>query len=116
MRHREHRPTWGTLTAATADFNSAHLVADQFRDFIGAGSNSLPDGAPALALSFRNWRPVLDDQQLNMIKKPLRLRYAIEQGYEPGLWRPDDVKTRPEDATFAGRMRNLGQAVRGSAA
>ena len=43
----------------------------------------------------------------------MRLRFAMEKGFEPGVWRPSDVEgwSRPEDRSFGGRLRNLGVAV-----
>ena len=43
---------------------------------------------------------------------PVRLRFAMEKGFEPGVWRPSDVEeSRPEDRSFGSRLRNLGVAV-----
>jgi hypothetical protein len=40
------------------------------------------------------------------------LRYAIDKGFEPGLWAPKDVEdSTPEDKRFGGRLKNLGIAV-----
>jgi hypothetical protein len=65
------------------------------------------------ALTYRNWRPVLDDLQLPRLKAPLKLPYALSKGYEPGCWKPADIATKPEDRTFFGRLRNTGSAVGG---
>ncbi len=107
-----HRSTWGVLQATYFDFEQVHRVAWSIRENLGAGPDSLPDGAPGWALTFRNWKPLLNDMQFSHVRKPLRLPYAIEHGYEPGLWRPEDVKTTAEDRSFFGKLRNLGQAVR----
>jgi len=48
-----HRLTWGTITSTNLDFLACHDVANLVRDFIGAGANKLPDGAPRYAF----WAP-----------------------------------------------------------
>jgi hypothetical protein len=51
----------------------------------------------------------LGDSRFARLKAPLRLRYAIDKGFEPGLWAPSDVEeSRPEDRSFGGRLKNLG--------
>jgi hypothetical protein len=52
---------------------------------------------PPFALVFRNWRAVLADDRFNLLKLELRLPYAVERGFEPGLWRPGDIKTTAEE-------------------
>lgn len=112
-----HRSTWGVLLAAYRDFEAVHRVAEQIRDGLGLGPDSLPDGAPRSALAMRNWRLVLENStEFDSLKKPLRLPYAIEHGFEPGLWRPEDVKTRPTDRTFKTKLQRFGSAVMGSPA
>ena len=44
---------WGTITSTNLDFLACHHVANLVRDFIGAGANKLPDGAPRYAF----WAP-----------------------------------------------------------
>jgi hypothetical protein len=107
----EHRSSWGVLESADLDFLRCHEVADSVRDFIGYNADRLPDGAPRLALWARNWRAALHDETYPKLRHPLRLRYAIEKNFQPGLWRPDDIKTLPADRTFGGRLRNTGSAV-----
>jgi hypothetical protein len=60
---------------------------------------------------YRNWRAVLADDRLNRLKLELRLPYALQQGSEPGLWKPSDVKVTKADQTFGAKLRNLGSAV-----
>jgi hypothetical protein len=54
---------------------------------------------------------MLSDQRFALLKPLLRIRYGIDNGWEPGMWRPEDVKTTAEDRTFTGKLRNLGHAV-----
>ncbi|HKN44949.1 MAG TPA: hypothetical protein VJW23_13600, partial [Propionibacteriaceae bacterium] len=88
-----HRATWGTLTGTNQDFLACHDVANLVRAFIGASVNKLPDGAPRYAFWAKNWRPSLTDDQFPRLKAPLRLRWALDHDWQPGLWRPEDVKT-----------------------
>jgi hypothetical protein len=53
----------------------------------------------------------INGERLNPLKAPLRLPYAIHQGPEPGLWKPEDIVAKPEDRTFGAKLRNLGSAV-----
>ena len=54
----------------------------------------------------------MDDITFGRLKRPAALRYAVEQGWGPGLWRPSDVEEpSPADRTFSGMLRNHGVAV-----
>jgi hypothetical protein len=54
---------------------------------------------------------MLDDQMtFGRLKPKLRLRYSIDRGWRPGVWRPRYQDQR-EDRTFMGRLRNTGLAV-----
>jgi hypothetical protein len=61
---------------------------------------------------FRNWRGLLERQvELDRLKAPLRLPFAILHDLEPGLWRQADVKVAKADQTFSAKLHNLGSAV-----
>jgi hypothetical protein len=104
----EHRLTWGTLTHNGQQFWLAHELANLVRDSIGAGANRLPDGAPRHAFWAKNWRPALEDNQFSLLKTPLRLRWALDHDWQPGLWRPEDVKATAKDATFGQKLGPIG--------
>jgi hypothetical protein len=55
----------------------------------------------------------LGDSRFARLEAPqLRIRYAIDMGFEPGLWAPRDVEeSTPADCSFGGRLKNLGAAV-----
>jgi hypothetical protein len=58
------------------------------------------------------WREELGDDLFGRLKAALRIRYAVDKGFGPGLWRPSEVvESRPQDRTFGGRLKNLGVAV-----
>jgi hypothetical protein len=109
-RYRAHRGTWGHLLPGYQTFSLCHGVADLFRSTLGYSQEHLVD-APPWALAYKGWHKVLADPQWANVRKELRLPYAIQHVFEPGLWRPDEVLIRPEDKTFVARLRNLGSAV-----
>jgi hypothetical protein len=106
-----HRASYGTLDATRRGFELAVDVAAFVRDNIGANADSLPDGAPSQMLVSRNWKAWLFDNDSGRVKPDLRLRYAIEHDFQPGIWRPSDVEVKKEDQTFGAKLRNLGSAV-----
>jgi len=109
-KYPAHRATYGLLLSAQQMFGLCHTVADLFRDFLGYSQDQL-DGAPSSALAYRNWHAVLSDPQWLNIRGPLKLKYACERGFEPGLWLPSEVEIKAEDKTFGARLKNLGSAV-----
>ena len=60
----------------------------------------LPDGAPAWGYVYRQWPKALEGEaELRTITPTLRLRWAAEHGWEPGLWLASDlVRPEPEHA------------------
>ena len=99
------------ITGANQDFLACHAVADMVRASIGAGPERLPDGAPRYAFWAKNWRLSLGDDTFPKLKAPLRLRYALDHDWRPGLYRPEDVKATAKDATFGEKLKNWGEAV-----
>jgi hypothetical protein len=68
--------------------------------------------ATRTALWLKNWRKDSGDSRFACLKASLRLRYAIDKGFEPGFWAPSDVQEgTPADCSFGGRLKNLGAAV-----
>jgi hypothetical protein len=106
-----HRQTWGILTGANIDFLSCHAVADFCRPHLGYGPERLSDGAPNFALWAKNWRLALDDRVFGKLRPQVRIKYALDNDWQPGLWRPEDISTTPADATFGAKLKNLGSAV-----
>jgi hypothetical protein len=109
-KYRAHRASWGTLVAADQDFRTCHLIGDVYRDFLGLSQDQL-DGPPPWSLVYRNWRPILDDQTWPQVRKELKLPYAIQHRFEPGLWEPSEIDVTAQDKSFGARLRNLGSAV-----
>jgi hypothetical protein len=98
------------LLSAQQNFGLCHTVADLFRDHLGY-SPDLLGGAPPSALAYRNWHAALADPQWLNIRGPLKLKYACEHDFQPGLWIPSEIEVKSEDKTFGARLRNLGSAV-----
>jgi hypothetical protein len=47
---------------------------------------------PHMALTFRRWAEAhAHHHELRTIRKPLKLAYAVEHGWEPGLWTRGDL-------------------------
>jgi hypothetical protein len=111
-KFRQHDSSFGVLTASYRDFRLCHSIADLVRDQLGYGVANFPAGAPCTALWLKNWRKELGDDVFARLKAPLRLRYAIDKGFGPGLWAPSDVQEgTAADRSFGGRLKNLGAAV-----
>ena len=53
----------------------------------------------------------MNDPLWPTVRKDLRLPYAVERNFEPGMWLPSDIETKAEDRTFMAKLRNLGSAV-----
>jgi hypothetical protein len=101
---------WGVLVEGQVMWSRLHEVADLLRPQVGAESFRMATGAPRMALRFRNWELAASDGQqgpYRRLKPPLRLRYAIENGWDPGIWRPADVDNRPaKRSSFGARVRD----------
>jgi hypothetical protein len=111
-KHIQHRPTWGILVSAHADFWLAHSIADAVRDAAGAGVAQFTAlGAPRTSLWLQDWRQEQGDTTFANMRSQLRIRYAAENGWGPGLWRPSDISTTAADRSFAGRLQNTGRAA-----
>jgi hypothetical protein len=112
-RWREHQRSYGTLLACYHKFELCHAIGNLVRDHLGYGYPQFPSGAPRTAMWLKNWRKELaDDGHFARQSAPLKLRYALDAGFGPGLWAPSDVEdSTPEDRSFGGRLKNLGHAV-----
>jgi hypothetical protein len=79
---------------------------------LGYGYNSFPPGCTRVAMWCRQWRKELGDSLFARQPAALKLRYAVDRGFEPGLWAPGDVQdSTPADRSFGGRLKNLGFAA-----
>jgi hypothetical protein len=88
-------------------------AADLVRGPAGHGCERFPDGAPKLAGTYRNWRLALSkaDSDLRTVSRHFRLWFTVVDGWEPGVWKPEDIETTAADNTFSARLRNFGAAV-----
>jgi len=99
---------------ATSRFwRAQHLVA-LVRCAAGYGAERLTTGAPRQALVYRNWHKALEaERDLRQTYKSMQLWRTVVDDWQPGIWKPSDVETKPEDRSFTARLKNLGSAVTG---
>jgi hypothetical protein len=90
---------WATLVRSQDRFALTHQLAAVIREMGGLGASALlPGGAPNWGYAYRQWGKV-NEQELKRLHPALRLRYAVDNGWEPGLWLAEDlVKPEPEPA------------------
>jgi hypothetical protein len=75
-------------------FDKVHEAARICRASGGLGAQAqLLDGAPEpLAFTCRNWpKAAAEVHELKPIRPPLKLRWMIDRGWQPGLWARDDL-------------------------
>lgn len=112
-RAPEHAATYSAVLAANDRFWGLTRGADMVRDAAGHGIARFPDGAPRLAFTYRNWRLALAkaDSDLRGVHRHFRLWFTVVDGWQPGVWRPEDIETTPADRTFSARLKRFGSAV-----
>jgi hypothetical protein len=87
---------WATLVRAQDRFALVHQLAAVVREMGGLGAHALLQTAPIWGYVYRQWGKV-DEQELRRMHPALRLRYAVDHGWEPGLWLAEDlVQPEPE--------------------
>jgi hypothetical protein len=112
-RTKGHEGTLSILIAASSRFADLHRAAEYVRDLSGNGTERFPDGAPASAATYRNWRKsIANDGQLRTIGKHVRLWWTVLNDWQPGLWTPEDIdRPTEQENSFAGRMARFGHAT-----
>jgi hypothetical protein len=87
------------LVRAQERFARTHELAVLVRQMGSLGAQALlPDGAPDWGYAYRQWAKV-DEMELKRLAPPLRLRWAHDHDWQPGLWLADDlVRSEPEPA------------------
>ena len=95
--------SWTAMMLHTDRLRKIHEAAVMVRA-IGGVQTELPGAAPAsLAWLYRNWQAAETGfESLRRIARPLRLRWAVEQGWDPGLWRADQIDGNPFPVKRAG--------------
>jgi hypothetical protein len=98
-----HEAGWATLVRAQDRFSLTHQLGALVRAMGSLGAAALPPGgAPGWAFVYRQWKRV-DEQQLKPLHPGLRLRYACDNHWGPGLWLAEDlVLPEPEPDTRRG--------------
>jgi hypothetical protein len=112
-RAPNHSETYSALLNANARFWAVTGGADLLRDAAGHGVNRFPDGAPRLAFTYRNWKLAMEkaNSDLRSVHKHFRLWFTVVDGWEPGVWKPEDIKTSAADRSFSAKLKNFGAAV-----
>ena len=110
-----HEQTLSVVASSHQRFWEATTLAGMVRDAAGHGFERFPDGAPRSAVVYRNWRLTLGDagRNLNQTRASMRLWRTVVDDWQPGIWKPEDVETQPEDRSFGAKLKQLGQAVTG---
>jgi hypothetical protein len=112
VRTAEHAETLSTLAFVDDRFWVLQRLADVVRSPAGFGFERYPDGAPRLAAVYRRWPKALDEEgAMASTHKSLRLWRAVVDGWQPGVWRPEDIKTTPADSSFSAKLQRFGFAV-----
>jgi len=112
-RAEGHSETYSKMLAANGRFWACVRGSDLVRGPAGYGPERLPDGAPPLAFVYRNWRLAMQkaDGDLRSVHKHFRLWFCIVDGWEPGIWRPEDITTTAADRSFSAKLQRFGAAV-----
>jgi hypothetical protein len=107
-----HEMSYSIILRANSRFGSCTNAANLVRGPAGYGIERFPDGAGRLAFSYRNWRRAMEQANDLRITIPhLRLWRTVVDGWEPGIWKPEEIETGPADRTFSARLRNFNAAV-----
>jgi hypothetical protein len=107
-----HEATYSTVLAANDRFWTITNAADTVRQAAGFGVERFPDGAPRLAGTYKNWRMAMEKElELRITARHFRLWRCITEDWQPGVWKPEDIKTTPADRTFSAKLKRFGGAV-----
>jgi hypothetical protein len=71
-------------------FGLVHQLASVVRSMGGLGASALLVNAPDGGYCYRRWDRVAE-QELRRLHPALRLRFAIDHDWQPGLWLRDDL-------------------------
>jgi hypothetical protein len=90
--------TYLAMQRQQARFALCHQIGTLLRSVGGLGAQVLLlGGVPEVhGFTFKRWDLALAGvQETKRLKAPLRLRYAIDHGWQPGLWLAGDVSATP---------------------
>lgn len=97
---------WAVMVMAQDRFSVVHQAGQVVRSMGGLGAQALLNGPPNVAFAYQRWDLAqAGEQELRRLHPGLRLRYASDQGWGPGLWLSGDVPDRP--AVSQGPRRGL---------
>jgi hypothetical protein len=83
---------WTILVEQGTRFHDVHTVAELLRQLGGMGPQMWPPGAPeGVASLYLNWADALAGiEDLKQVVGPLRVRFAADRSWRPGLWTAQD--------------------------
>lgn len=92
-----YEASWAVMVREQDRFALVHQLGQVIRSMGGLGASALlPDGAPDWGYAYRQWPKAIEgERELKRLRPALRLRYAVDHGWEPGLWLAADL-VRPE--------------------
>jgi hypothetical protein len=103
-----HGETMKRLWEESDRFDTCHQAGRICRSSGGLGTQAMLDNAPEpLGFTVRNWQKAGGElQDFKLIRAPLRLRWMVDRGWEPGLWLRDDLR-QAEQQRRGSRLRAL---------
>jgi hypothetical protein len=87
---------WAVMVMGQERFELIAEAGKAVRALGGLGAQGLLNGPPHLAFNYKRWdRAMAGRDEWLRLEPGLRLRYAIDHKWEPGLWLSSDVPERP---------------------
>lgn len=104
-----HEAVWATLVRAQDRFALVHQLGALIRSMGSLGASALlPNGAPAWGFVHRKWALAMEgEQESKRLHPALRLRYAVDHGWEPGLWLAGNLVQPEPEPTLISRVRGF---------
>jgi hypothetical protein len=100
-----HEQTWAALVQDGTRFHTCHQVAELLWATGGLGVWVVPGCRQGIGVLWRRWERAEEGyQRFRQVAGPLRLPFAIREGWEPGLWLPSDLTNRPAEAERPGLL------------
>lgn len=89
-----HAETLKQMWVLSDRYDDCHRAGRICRQTGGLGAQTLLDAAPdAIGFALANWQKAAAEMdELRQVRPPLRLRFMIDRGWEPGLWLAADLQ------------------------
>lgn len=88
-----YEAAWAVLVREQDRFALVHQLGQVIRSMGGLGASALlPGGAPDWGYAYRQWAKAMEgEQELKRLHPALRLRFAVDHGWDPGWYLADDL-------------------------